>query len=115
MTFEQESFDSDRDYIGSSRLLNRIVRRIEEQALRCAACETIFSEPTSAKRQCSYSKKVPLHDSRFFILSPESRKAPPLFSHPRRSGSLCRVAAGPRLKPLSVQGNLRQVRHFFGT
>lgn len=33
MTLEQGSFDSDRDYIGKQRLLNRIVRRIEEQAL----------------------------------------------------------------------------------
>jgi hypothetical protein len=33
MTLERESFDSDRDYPGKQRLLNRIVRRIEEQAL----------------------------------------------------------------------------------
>jgi hypothetical protein len=33
MTLEQESFDSDRDYTGKQRLVNRIVQKIEEQTL----------------------------------------------------------------------------------
>ena len=105
MTLEKESFDGDLDYSWKQRVFNRIMRRIEEQALPGAPHVGQYFQDLHRRNVSLHTLKsafTTIHD--FFILSSEARKVPPLFSHPRRPGSLCRVAAGPRIKTALGQG-----------
>jgi site-specific recombinase XerD len=113
MTLEQESFDSDRDYTGKQRLLNRIVRRIEEQVLPGAPHVEQYFQSLHRRNVSVHTLKsafTTIHSFLAFLQKCGKFNLSSLTQEDLEAFVESQQDRG--LKPLSVKSNLRQVQTF---
>ena len=113
MTLEQESFDSDRDYTGKQRLLNRIVRGIAEQVLPGAPHVEQYFQNLHRRNVSIHTLKsafTTIHGFLGFLRSHGKSHFSSLTQEDLEAFVESQQDRG--LKPLSVKGNLRQVQTF---
>ncbi len=113
MTLEQESFGSDWDYTGKQRLLNRIVRRIEEQALPGAPRVEQYFQNLHRRNVSVHTLKSAFTSIQSFLAFLQKCGKLDLSSLTHENLEAFVESQQDRgLKPLSVKSNLRQVQTF---
>src|SRR5512136_2742957 len=113
MTLEEESFDGDLDYSGKQRVFNRIMRRIEEQALPGAPHVEQYFQNLHRRNVSVHTLKTAfttIHDFLSFFQKHGRSHLSSLIQEDLEAFVESQQDRG--LKPLSVKGNLRQVQSF---
>jgi integrase/recombinase XerD len=113
MTLEKESFDSNRDYTGKQRFLNRIVRRIEEQVLPGAPHVEQYFQSLHRRNVSVHTLKsafTTIHSFLEFLRKHGKSHLSSLIQEDLEAFVESQQDRG--LKPLSGKSNLRQVQTF---
>ncbi|MGZ3614866.1 MAG: tyrosine-type recombinase/integrase [Syntrophales bacterium] len=113
MTLEEESFDGDLDYSGKQRVFNRIMRRIEEQALPGAPHVGQYFQDLHRRNVSIHTLKsafTTIHSFLSFLQKHGKSNLSSLIQEDLEAFVESQQDRG--LKPLSVKGNLRQVQTF---